>query len=470
MRPCGSSPGDATERLLDHLAAVDLADGAARAAARRCVLDWAGVALAGAGDPAAVAVRGLVGAGAASLVGSGGARAAVLDAAWANAMAGHVLDYDDTHLGMLGHPSATLVPALLAVAETQALPGAGVVDGLLVGVEAMSWIGHAAAPALAARGWHPTAVLGALGVAVAITTAVEARDGVAGGAPAVGAPRERLRTALTLATGLACGTQTVFGTPGKPLQVASAARAGLQAALLAGGHASAPDDPLGRFLTTFLGAPVDLPAPGATVPGVAATLPKLHAACFATHGAIECVRELGVRGEDVERVDVAIAPEFPEVARATRPQTGTELKFSLAGAVALALLGNDTADASTFSDELAGAPALGDLLPRIACDVDPALRSGAATMTATTRDGRRRTACADPGAGRPAAELERLVAAKFTALARPRIGVDEVARVAALVAGLDAAGDVRPLAAVLAAYDDASDAAPDPTTHDGRHP
>src|SRR4030088_2140127 len=93
-----------------------------RALARQCVLDYFGVALAGADDPLAqilldeLAEAG--GAAQASVIGHE-AHLPALSAALLNGAIGHALDYDDVNLAMPGHPSVAILPGLLALAEAR---------------------------------------------------------------------------------------------------------------------------------------------------------------------------------------------------------------------------------------------------------------------------------------------------------------------------------------------------------------
>jgi len=65
----------------------------------------------------------------------GGERRRVADAALVNGVAAHVLDYDDVALH--GHPSAVLVPAILAQAETSESSGAEMMAAYLAGVRGL---------------------------------------------------------------------------------------------------------------------------------------------------------------------------------------------------------------------------------------------------------------------------------------------------------------------------------------------
>ena len=113
---------DLTRNLATQASAVsyDALPDDVRALARQCVLDYYGVALAGADDPlVAMLLDELTEAGGnpqASLIGHS-ARLPALSAALVNGAIGHALDYDDVNLAMPGHPSVAILPGLLALAE-----------------------------------------------------------------------------------------------------------------------------------------------------------------------------------------------------------------------------------------------------------------------------------------------------------------------------------------------------------------
>src|SRR5438067_8853895 len=117
-----------TRTLATRAAAVsyDALPEPVRALARQCVLDYYGVALAGASDPL---VRILLdeaneagGAAQASII-ADTARLPILAAALVNGAASHALDYDDVNLAMPGHPTVAILPGLLAVAELRKSSG-----------------------------------------------------------------------------------------------------------------------------------------------------------------------------------------------------------------------------------------------------------------------------------------------------------------------------------------------------------
>ena len=90
--------------------------------AKRAVLDWLGCALAGSTHPTVkILLQTFKDVGSvpvATVIGQGGRKLGLLDAAVANGQMGHVLDFDDTHLGgVILHTSTATLPALLALGE-----------------------------------------------------------------------------------------------------------------------------------------------------------------------------------------------------------------------------------------------------------------------------------------------------------------------------------------------------------------
>ena len=93
-------------------------------------------------------------------------------AAFVNGTAAHGEDFDDTFEGGPVHAGAVIVPAMLAVAERQRLSGADVLAGIAVGVELMCRASLVAPKRIHKAGFHPTAVLGALGAAAGVAAAL----------------------------------------------------------------------------------------------------------------------------------------------------------------------------------------------------------------------------------------------------------------------------------------------------------
>jgi 2-methylcitrate dehydratase PrpD len=113
-------------------------------------------------------VTALSGDGAATLC-SGGS-AALHDAAFANGVAGHCLDYDDVLTGIHVHPSVVVVPAILAVGERADASDRDAVTAYVAVVEAQWSVAAPVTPARYERGWHATGTFGAVGATAAVAS------------------------------------------------------------------------------------------------------------------------------------------------------------------------------------------------------------------------------------------------------------------------------------------------------------
>src|ERR1700733_2789105 len=89
-----------------------------------------------------------------------------LNAAFLNAAGANVLDFCDTHVPTAIHPTAPVVPALLALAEMMPVSGAGFLRALGLGHEVECRIGVAMSPSHYKKGWHITSTCGVFGAAV----------------------------------------------------------------------------------------------------------------------------------------------------------------------------------------------------------------------------------------------------------------------------------------------------------------
>src|SRR5207253_8269584 len=140
----------------------------AREVARHCILDFLGVAVAGSREPLVnILVDVLVGPESASAAGLIGReeRATAPTAALVNGAAGHALDFDDTHTFMMGHPTVPVLPALLALSESERVSGQALVTALVAGIELECRLAAVLGPRHYDVGFHSTATLGTFGAA-----------------------------------------------------------------------------------------------------------------------------------------------------------------------------------------------------------------------------------------------------------------------------------------------------------------
>jgi len=140
------------------------------------------------------------------------------------ATAGHVHDFDDTFSDGVAHVSAACAPAALVIAADLGATLGDALGAYAEAFEAMAACAAASHPALYAGGWHPTAVCGPIGAALAAARLLELSA-------------DQRQQAVRLALLRAGGTRGAFGSDGKAIQVGLAAAHGVQAARLARGGA-----------------------------------------------------------------------------------------------------------------------------------------------------------------------------------------------------------------------------------------
>jgi 2-methylcitrate dehydratase PrpD len=307
---------------------------------RLAVLDNVACMLAGVRDPLFVNVREhlqATHAGSSTVVGAI-LPSSVTGAAFANGALAHACDYDDSSWTMWGHPTAPLLPAVLAAAEMIDSSGAETLTAFAAGIEIEKVFGLLMQPGHYRRGWHPTATLGVFGA-------------TAGAGRVLGLSVEKLQAAFGIGASLAAGLRINAGTSTKPLHCGFAARHGLEAALLAGNGVTASPDAIdgpGGFLELYaddatrdidralsrLGNPYEVVDPGLS--------PKLYPCCSDLHCAVDGLFEIKAKWSltmaDVRRVRCSVAPLAAANVVRRDPSTPTDARFSLSYCVAAAFV------------------------------------------------------------------------------------------------------------------------------------
>jgi len=97
-----------------------------------------------------------------------GTRIDAARAAFVNGAYAHACDLDDTHVGSMHHAGASILPAVLAMAERENSSGRALLEAAIIGYEASLRIGLATQPALFQRGFMATPTCGAMGAALAV--------------------------------------------------------------------------------------------------------------------------------------------------------------------------------------------------------------------------------------------------------------------------------------------------------------
>src|SRR5207302_7622771 len=265
-------------------------------------------------------------------------------------------------------------------------------------------------------GFPPTGTIGCFGAAAAC-------------AHLLGLDADATAQALGIAGTQASGLKSQFGTMCKPFHAGKASQNGLLSARLAArGFSSRPDLVECEQGFALTHGPDFRPEAALVTPlngcHIFANLFKYHAACYLTHGPIECARAVREQQraapEEIARITLRLDKSCERVCNIPAPSDGLEAKFSLRQTVAMALSGVDTASLGAYSAATATDPGLVRLREKLVLDFRDNWPQAAAELEVTLSDGRVLRASHD--AGIPSADIaaqgERL-AAKFDALAEP---------------------------------------------------
>jgi 2-methylcitrate dehydratase PrpD len=345
-------------------------------------------------------------------------------AAWANGVAGHAMDYDDTQLatdpqsvyGLLTHPTVPALAAALAAAESIGASGAALLDAYIVGVEVECRVADAISPRHYLDGFHSTATMGVFGAAAAAARLHRC-------------DLDQTLRAFGLAASMGAGLRENFGTMTKPFHAGRAAENGLVAVTLArrgwtaarnileaprGFYSAAAGGFDASKITGKLGSPYFFLEPGISI--------KPYPSGSLSHPAqdvlLEMVRQHDIRPEQVERIDVGVNSHVPNALIHTRPTTALEGKFSLQFQMAIGVL-DRAAGIAQFTDAKVQDPRTRSLMSRVHVHVDPEIEAlGYNEMRMTVdivlTDGRRLTGRADKARGHPRKPMSRgEIAEKF---------------------------------------------------------
>jgi 2-methylcitrate dehydratase PrpD len=386
--PEATAGKDITKTLARYLVAArfeDLPD-AVRAEAARSLLNWMGVAVGGsrheAVEIALATVSPFSGPAQATVLGRK-ERLDVVNTVLLNGISSHVFDFDDTDLTTAVHPSAPVVPVLLALAEYRQASGREFINAMVLGIEAECRIARAVTPAHQEAGWHATGSVGAFGAAVAA-------------GKLLGLDETRMSHAIGLAATQPVGIREMFGSMTKSFHPGRAAQNGLLAALLAEkGYTSSLQGIEARrgwanvlstardyrVITDNLGAHYE----------IARNSYKPFACGLVVHPVIDgCIRlrdENKLTAGMIDRIDLAIHPIVMELTSNRTPRTGLEGKFSVYYAAAVGIVAGRAGEAE-FSDALVRDKELTGLRDRVGTAVDPSLTQDQARVKIKLQDGR----------------------------------------------------------------------------------
>jgi 2-methylcitrate dehydratase PrpD len=386
--------------------------------AKRCIIDWVGVTLGGLNQTSSVilveTVKELGGEEHATILGTS-VKTSLINAALANGAMSHVLDFDDTHLGALMHPSAPLLSALLAYGEWKAVNGRDFLLAFLVGFEIETRISMAMGDAHYDVGWHSTATMGRFGAA-------------AGVGKLAGLTRKEMACALSLAGNQSAGIRQVFGSMTKSFNAGKAASDGLLSMLIAQKGYTAPpnilqgEKGLGFLLSSDFNPQRGLEGLCQSYMIMGVTF-KPYASCLYTHPAIDAAISLRKKHqfklEEIEAIRCNVSKFCYDVTRKDDPQNGLEAKFSTPYCVSLALA-EGRVEENCFLDEKIEDPTIRLLMGKVHIEEKLGLSEKEAEVTIELRGRRKLTHRVHSPIGSPENPLSDLkLEAKARSLLKP---------------------------------------------------
>ena len=389
--------------------------------AHRALLNWLGCAIGTAHhetiERALAALAPFAGTAQAQVLGRA-ERYDIMTAAFVNGVSSHVLDFDDTHEKAV-HPSAPVLPAILALAEWRGVSGRDFLHAFILGVEVECRLALSVFPEHYETGWHVTGTAGVFGAAAAA-------------GKLLGLDEQRMTWALGIAATQSAGLREMFGSMCKSFHPGAAARNGLSAALLAAqGYTSSEagiEAPRGwaHVLSTRFDPSIVTEGLGRSFE-LSRNMYKPYPCGLVVHavidGCVELKRMHGIDAGDVERVDLRVNKMVLELTGKTTPTTGLEGKFSVYHAAAIGLVFG-RANESEYADDVVRSPDVIAIRDRVHATVDPAVTSYLeAYVTIALRDGRvleRHVPHALGTLQRPMSDGD--LEAKFRALVEPVLG------------------------------------------------
>jgi 2-methylcitrate dehydratase PrpD len=333
-------------------------------------------------------------------------------AAFANGLAIHVEDFDDTQLavgkdrvyGLLTHPTVPVLPAALALCDTTATSAKDFLVAYHLGVEVECKIAEAISPRHYEDGFHSTGTCGVFGGTTACSKLRNFDE-------------SQISRAFGIAASQGSGLRENFGTMMKSFHAGHAAEIGVTATDLAAlGWTGAEQileadrgffhafggsyDPSAIFHK--LGRPWTFANPGVSI--------KPYPCGSLTHPGMtemqRLIRTEKIKAADVEMVEVGTNRNLPNALIHHHPKDNLQAKFSMEFCLAILLI-EGKAGLGEFTDAVVNRPDVQAMIDRIHFDVDPAAeKAGYDKMTTILKihlkDGRVVTGRADFGKGSPA--------------------------------------------------------------------
>ena len=293
----------------------------------------------------------------------GGFKVSPLLAALANGISAHATDQDDTDSRTQAHPTAAVVPAVLAAGEYVHASGKKVLESYILGVEAECKVGWGISPMHLEMGFHATGTLGHVGATV-------------GACKVMGLSASEIETALGIMGSLSSGIRHNVGSMTKPLHAGNAAHNGVLAAMLAKKAFTSVENVLENhqgFADVFggknadpgrmvgdLGKPYMIESPGLIIKAN----PCGTYASVIVQALQEMMKKFHFTPEAIQKIKIVLNPTVHAIMHFVYPKDMLEAKYSIPFIAAVTLRDGE-ATLKQFTDEKTKDPIIRDLISKI---------------------------------------------------------------------------------------------------------
>lgn len=339
------------------------------------------------------------------------------DAVLLNCFLAHCNYFEDGSRHAGGHPSSVVIPSAVGLAESRHLTGQQLVTSVAAGYEIFLRLGRAIYPSTVMRGFKSTAVVASVASAAASSNILSLDPQTT---------KNALAIACTLGVGL---KEALAASSAEPIQVARSCEGGVLATQFAMQGAQGVDSIVENgFLRAFADNPTSdgiLSGLGTTF-RIAETYLKVHGGCRGNHAPIDLIQDLvathQIRTEAIERIVIAV-DSVTYAAEVHEPVSGAQAQFSVAFAVAVALL-EGNASIFQYTDDKLASECVRNVMSRIVVQIDPKLdthypEKRGATAEIALNDGRTYRGSIDNAKGEPENPFDvQDIEVKFMSLAK----------------------------------------------------
>ncbi|QGZ65388.1 MmgE/PrpD family protein [Paraburkholderia acidisoli] len=360
-------------------------------------------------------------------------------AALATGFAGHLDDFDDTHLATVIHPAASVWAVLTALAPATQPTGAQALAAFALGCEAQLRVGVSISPEHYDRGWHITGTCGVIGCAAAAALLLKLD---AGG----------IARACEIAASMFVGQREAFGTMTKPYHPGKAAANGIAAARLAqrGQAAQAEIFEAPGGYSHSLSTRVDFERMTGQMGErweLLSNTYKPYPCGIVAHPAIDAGLALAAQiaeAGEIESITLRCHPLVPELMGNPQPKDGLQARFSAIHGVAAALC-DKRVGLAQYDDARVVQPDVTALRAQTTLAPDASVNRDEAFIEARLRGGRTVAHHVEHARGslaRPLTNAE--LRDKVEQLIDPVLGAGAAARIAGAVHDFDALAALGP--------------------------